>query len=90
MAVAKMKRLTLLGLKKDKEKLLKLMQGMGCVELTPLPEELSDSTPLVQSEEVEQLLPRVRRTIDRLSRYDTEKNLLRSIQSSFGLMKLKK
>ena len=31
-----MKRLTLLGLKKDKEKLLKLMQGMGCVELTPL------------------------------------------------------
>ncbi|HHU01649.1 MAG TPA: V-type ATP synthase subunit I [Christensenellaceae bacterium] len=73
MAVAKMKRLTLLGLKKDKEKLLKLMQGMGCVELTPLPEELSDSTPLVQSEEVEQLLPRVRRTIDRLSRYDTEK-----------------
>ena len=68
-----MKRLTLLGLKKDKEKLLKLMQGMGCVELTPLPEELSDSAPLVQSDEVEQLLPRVRRTIDRLSRYDTEK-----------------
>ncbi len=73
MAVAKMKHLTLLGLKKDKEKLLKLMQGMGCVELTPLPEEISSSAPLVQSDEVEQLLPRVRRTIDRLSRYDTEK-----------------
>ncbi len=39
MAIVEMRRLTLLALKADREKVLKTLQDMGCVEVTEAPEE---------------------------------------------------
>ena len=42
MAIVKMKRLRLMGLRSDREELLRLLQGMGCVELREPAIDLTD------------------------------------------------
>ncbi len=75
MAIVEMKRLTLLALIKDREKLLKAIQRMGCIQITDIPEEglqpfLAKEDDLKKAEEE---IVRLRWTIDKLSRYDTVK-----------------
>lgn len=75
MAIVEMKRLTLLALLKDKEKLLHTIQRMGCIQITSFPDEeiqpfLAKESGLVKSEEE---IGRLRWAIDKLSRYDKTK-----------------
>ncbi len=75
MAIVEMKRLTLLALLKDKEKLLHAIQRMGCIQITDIPEEglkpfLSKAGGVVKAEEE---VSRLRWAIDKLSRYDKAK-----------------
>lgn len=75
MAIVEMKRITLLALLKDKEKLLHGMQRMGCVQVTDIPD--PNVQPFLQKQgsldHVEETLSRLRWTIDQLGRFDTTK-----------------
>ncbi|MDO5022795.1 MAG: V-type ATP synthase subunit I [Eubacteriales bacterium] len=75
MAIVKMKRLRLLGMREDKSRLLSILQRLGCVELTELDEEFPQQEVIENSEyeSLSLLLPRVRRAIERLKKYDQEK-----------------
>ncbi len=75
MAIVEMKRLTLLALLKDKEKLLHAIQRMGCIQITDIPEEgmqpfLAKASGLLKTEEE---VSRLRWAIGKLNRYDTTK-----------------
>jgi V/A-type H+-transporting ATPase subunit I len=74
MAIVKMKRLRLLGMKEDKRRLISILQRLGCVELTELDSELfeEDAPKDGEFESLNALLPRIRRAIDRLKKYDKE------------------
>lgn len=66
MAIAEMKKLTLLALKKDKPRLLKTMQRMGCVQVLEKGEE-DQSCPDPRSA---QRLEEIQGTISRLDGVD--------------------
>ncbi len=75
MAIVEMKRLTLLALLKDKEKLLHAIQRMGCIQITDIPEEgmqsfLAKASGLVKMEEE---VSRLRWAIGKLGKYDKTK-----------------
>lgn len=76
MAIVEMKRIDLLAMRQDRKKLLKAMQRMGCVEVSPIPgEELEefhvrDSARLHQ---VESTMEQLRWTIGQLSQYNRQK-----------------
>lgn len=73
MAIVEMKRISLLALLADKDRLLTAMQRMGCVEVTDVPEDVqafkSDDT--ARLEALNARLLRLRWAIDRLKKYDT-------------------
>ncbi len=73
MAIVKMKRISLIALKKDKEKLMSTMQRMGCVEVTDVPEEIKEFSNTF-SKDLEISNAKVQRlawAIDRVKKYDT-------------------
>ncbi len=74
MAIVKMKRLTLLAMRKDREKLLKLMQRMQCVEITQLPQEYEElrARETASQQKEQAALERIRWALQKLSRYDTQ------------------
>lgn len=70
MAIVQMKRLKLLGMKKDRDSLLKAMQAMGCVELTELEQQSSEQTPDAAGE---QQLLKIRWALQKLAKWDNAK-----------------
>lgn len=76
MAIVEMKRIDLLAMRQDQKKLLRAMQRMGCVEVTPIRGEnlenyqRQDSTRLQQ---LETIMDRLRWTIGQLSQYNRQK-----------------
>ena len=76
MAIVEMKRIDLLAMRQDQKKLLRAMQRMGCVEVTPISGEnleayqKQDVTRLPQ---VETTMERLRWTIGQLSQYNRQK-----------------
>ncbi len=75
MAIVEMKRLTLLALLKDKEKLLHAIQRMGCIQITDIPEEgmqpfFTKASGLAKAEEE---VSRLRWAIGKLGRFDKTK-----------------
>ena len=76
MAIVEMKRIDLLAMRQDQKKLLRAMQRMGCVEVTPISGEnleayqKQDVTRLPQ---VEATMERLRWTIGQLSQYNRQK-----------------
>ncbi|HHX18036.1 MAG TPA: V-type ATP synthase subunit I, partial [Clostridium sp.] len=82
MAIVNMNKLSLIGLKSDKERILENLMKMGVVEITDLSEKMSsdDWKQLVSneenSEEISKLngkLEKISATIDYLSKFDTRK-----------------
>lgn len=81
MAIVKMKRLDLLALSADKDKLLQLLQRAGCVELTELDAELADPrwASLIQREQAmvgnaKSRVTSVNAALDTLKKYVPEKS----------------
>lgn len=74
MAIVKMKKLTLLAMRSDREKLIRLMQRMQCVEVTELPTDYADFKAKESAEQATQnaALERVRWALHKLARYDTQ------------------
>ena len=76
MAIVEMKRIELLAMRQDQRKLLKAMQKMGCVEVSPIKDEAlkayqgKDSARLQQ---LDSLMERLRWTIGQLSQYNKQK-----------------
>jgi V/A-type H+-transporting ATPase subunit I len=75
MAIVEMKRLTLLALLREKEKLLHAISRMGCIQITDIPEDgmqpfLAKASGLLKTEEE---VGRLRWAIGKLSRYDKTK-----------------
>ena len=73
MAIVEMKRLSLLALRADRDRLLRTMQRMGCVEIT----EIQDETLKVylnsgrgQAENVDEKLARIKWAVSLLSRFE--------------------
>ncbi len=87
MAIAEMKKLTLLALKKDKPRLLKTMQRMGCVQVLEKSEE-EQGCPDVRSaqrlEEIQGLIGRLDGVIARLAPLDPHKPGLLSLRPQAG------
>ena len=73
MAITKMKHISLLGLKDDKEILMTAMQRIGCVQVTDAPSELDHHKPEESSDtqHLEKQLTRIAWAIDRMKKYDT-------------------
>lgn len=71
MAIVKMKRLTLLALRRDREKLLDCMQRMQCVEITPLPDEARPESPKTENGSAG-TLSALGWALQKLARYDTQ------------------
>ncbi len=71
MAIVEMKRLTLLGLLKDREKLLNAIQRLGCIQITDIPEEgVRAYPPKVEGAvKAEDTVNRLRWAIDKLGKY---------------------
>ena len=76
MAIVEMKRIDLLAMRQDQRKLLKAMQKMGCVEVSPIRDEAleayqsKDTSRLTQ---LDSLMERLRWTIGQLSQYNKQK-----------------
>lgn len=73
MAIVEMKRVSLLAMRADKDRLMTAMQRMGCVEVTDVPEDIKEMTadaPRALSD-VNARLSRLSWAIDRLKKYDT-------------------
>ena len=62
MAIVEMKRIDLLAMRQDQKKLLRAMQRMGCVEVTPISGENLEA---YQKQDVTRL-PQVETTMERL------------------------
>lgn len=71
MAIVKMKRLTLLALQRDREKLLNCMQRMQCVEVTPLPEDVRPDARESENNSA-QTLDALKWALQKLARFDTQ------------------
>ncbi len=75
MAIVEMKRMTLLALQKDKEKLLHAIQRMGCIQVSDIPDDeiqpyISKVSGLVVAEDA---VTRLRWAVDKLGRYNKSK-----------------
>jgi V/A-type H+-transporting ATPase subunit I len=75
MAVAEMKRVSVLLLRREHERLLKLLQRFGCVQLTQVDQSEAELQPgeSRQAEHLEEDRNQLRWAIGKLSRYDKEK-----------------
>ena len=82
MAIVNMNKLSLIGLKSDKERILETLMKMGVVEITDLSEKMSsdDWNNLLSSEEnteeiskLNSKLDKISAAIDYLSKFDTRK-----------------
>ena len=76
MAIVEMKRIDLLAMRQDQRKLLRAMQRMGCVEVTPIRgEELQayQRQDTARLQQVETTMERLRWTIGQLSQYNRQK-----------------
>lgn len=87
MAIAEMKKLTLLGLKKDKPRIMTAMQHLKCVQViqedVELPEE-SDTASQSHLADLQKDIARLDLTIARLSPYDKEKRGMLSLPPKAG------
>lgn len=87
MAIAEMKKLTLLALKKDKPRLLKTMQRMGCVQVLEKGEEdqsCPDPRSAQRLEEIQGTISRLDGVIARLNPFDKHKAGLLSLRPQAG------
>lgn len=87
MAIAEMKKLTLLALKKDKPRLLKAMQHLSCVQVVEKSgEELGryDEAAGQRLEEIQKAIARLDLTIARLNPFDQHKRGLLSLRPQAG------
>ncbi|MBR2570556.1 MAG: V-type ATP synthase subunit I [Clostridia bacterium] len=76
MAIVEMKRVELLGLKRDKMRYLKKMQQMGCVEVTQRPPDettMQDAQSEKREEDIDKLIARLDVAIGKLRPYDPVK-----------------
>lgn len=76
MAIVEMKRIDLLAMRQDQKKLLRAMQRMGCVEVTPIQGEHLENYQRQDSTRLQQLeitMDRLRWTIGQLSQYNRQK-----------------
>ncbi|MEF9974480.1 MAG: V-type ATP synthase subunit I [Clostridia bacterium] len=76
MAIIEMKKVTLLSLKKDKQKILKTMQHMGCVQVIPRDpalESRDDAQGQARASELQKQIARLDLTILRLTPFDRHK-----------------
>ncbi len=73
MAIVEMKRISLLAMKADREKLMTAMQRMGCVQVTDVPDDVRDMK--AKGDEalgtLNARLVRLEWALDRLKKYDT-------------------
>jgi len=76
MAIAEMKRIGLLMMRRDHDQLLKLTQRMGCVQVTEtdLPEELRPRRDAARAAELETEMGRYQWAIRKLTKYDPVKS----------------
>jgi V/A-type H+-transporting ATPase subunit I len=89
MAIAQMKKLTLIALKKDSEAILKALQRIGAVHITQ--SDTEGQTVCVESglpSEIEQKLVEVRNAISFLGKYDTSKKSLFSAKPAITFEQL--
>lgn len=85
MAIVEMKRVSLLALRADRDRILRTMQRMGCVEITEIQDEQLKaylSRERGQAENAEEKLSRIRWAISLLSRYEVKKKSLLNMFSS--------
>lgn len=76
MAIVEMKRIDLLAMRQDQKKLLRAMQRMGCVEVTPISGENLEAyqkQDVTRLQQVEATMERLRWTIGQLSQYNRQK-----------------
>ncbi|NLO14274.1 MAG: hypothetical protein GX124_09125, partial [Clostridiales bacterium] len=75
MAIAEMKRIGLLMMRRDHNQLLKLAQRLGCLHITEadLPEELLSRKDLARASELEAEIARYQWAIRKLAKYDPVK-----------------
>ena len=79
MAIVEMKRVSLLALRADRDRLLRAMQRMGCVEITEIQDEQLKAylgRERGQAENAEEKLSRIKWAISLLSRYEVKKKSL--------------
>ncbi len=86
MAIAEMKKIELLALKKDKHRLLKCMQKMGCVEITEQASEgfVADEREERRAQELAKRVARLDLAIARLAAYDANKQGMLSVRPEAG------
>lgn len=85
MAIVEMKRVSLLALRADRDRLLRAMQRMGCVEITEIQDEQLKTylgRERGQAENAEEKLSRIKWAISLLSRYEVKKKSLLNMFSS--------
>ena len=85
MAIVEMKRVSLLALRADRDRLLRAMQRMGCVEITEIQDEQLKAylgRERGQAENAEEKLSRIKWAISLLSRYEVKKKSLLNMFSS--------
>lgn len=94
MAIVNMNKLSLIGLKSDKERILENLMKMGVVEITDISEKMSSDewNQLVSSEEnteeiskLNNKLDKISATIDYLSKFDTRKKGLFASKRSISI-----
>ncbi|MDI9504566.1 MAG: V-type ATP synthase subunit I [Clostridiales bacterium] len=86
MAIAEMKKLRLLALRKDKARLLKVMQKLGCVQVVEQADEAfpADTLSAQKLEELQKTIGRLDLAIARLSPYDMHKPGMLSLPPEAG------
>ena len=87
MAIAEMKKLTLLGLNRDKHRLLKALQRLSCVEIMAQDATEERSAPELEDRRAQELSQRIARldlAISRLSAFDPNKPGLLSVRPEAG------
>lgn len=73
MAIVKMKKLTLLGMRAEREPILRALQTMQCLEVTELQGETAELIGRVETGHDSSDLQRVKWALDKLAKYDKEK-----------------
>ena len=76
MAIVEMKRLSLLALRADRDRLLRTMQRMGCVEITEIQDETLKAylnSGRGQAENVDKKLARIKSAVSLHNPYDVKK-----------------
>ena len=73
MAIVKMKKLTLLGMRADREKIMRALQKMQCLEVTELNGETADLITPVDPGQDSSDLQRAQWMLDKLAKYDKAK-----------------